>query len=105
MLEADEEVTIFFTAGVSPNIGISVGLQEEAVKISEPIMSLSLSLHYGDDLCFVSGPTAKFTNILRKNAWFPCNHEITLPATRPPWTGSRSGIEKTHESVTQQAAA
>jgi hypothetical protein len=54
LLEADEEVTIFFGAGISPNNGISVGLQEEAVKISERIMSLSLSLRNGDDLCFVS---------------------------------------------------
>jgi hypothetical protein len=52
VLEADEEVTIFFRAGVFPNHGISVGLQEEAVKISEPIDSLSSSLRCADDLCF-----------------------------------------------------
>jgi hypothetical protein len=33
VLEADEEVTIFFRAGVFPDNGISVGLQDHAVKI------------------------------------------------------------------------
>jgi hypothetical protein len=50
VLEADEEVTIFFRAGVFPNNGISVGLQEWAIKISEPIDSLSSSLRCADDL-------------------------------------------------------
>jgi len=75
-------VTIFFGAGVSPNNGISVGLQEEAVKISERIMSLSLSLRYGDDLCFVSRADGQIYEYFTQ-VWLldPCNHEITLAAT------------------------
>jgi|SRR6267142_790426 len=39
VLEADEGVTIFFHAGVPPNNGISVGLQELAVKILRVLRS------------------------------------------------------------------
>ena len=52
VLWADEEVTIFFRVGISPNNGISVGFQEGAISFSEPMMSVGLSPCYSDDLCF-----------------------------------------------------